>query len=65
MLCEGILITIMVIGIIPSILMILPYPEKYRREKQYRENREKTKKVDSAVGRLKAALKALNAKAPF
>ena len=43
--------------------MILPYPKKYRREKQYRENREKTKKVDSAVGRLKAALKALNAKA--
>lgn len=46
MLCEGILITIMVIGIIPSILMILPYPEKYRREKQYRENREKTEIIE-------------------
>ena len=46
MLCEGILITIMLIGLIPSILMILPYPEKYRREKQYRENSEKTEIIE-------------------
>ena len=36
----------MLIGIIPSILMILPYPEKYRREKQYRENSEKTEIIE-------------------
>ena len=33
--------------------------------KNGKNKKEKTKKVDSAVGRLKAALKALNAKAPF